>query len=654
MSQDFKLLSNDDYWTDTTTNMSSSSTPKKKGKRKLEQVEEKAAYPPLPKKIKDRIEGQKYMYKKQVRLWTGERLNCQHGRQPDVCSLCAKPKHVCEPCGVKCMLGTDWKKHLKTSSHLMKVRADWIIQGLDPDEEEEKDKKRKEEERKEKEKKIEEEKAKAVSLGYPLLPPLHADRVVGNKYVVDGVVRIWNGYRLNCEHNLDQYRCQTCALSPYKCEKCGYFFPSNSTYQLHLKSDGHNLSQEEKKEKLSALGKNALTVGDSVEKYIDSVLRTNPEIETVERMGNTGNTFDTIFKFRHETILRGIQTKAMTRDAHITGYYAIHVDSKYEDDTILTGANLEDSVYFVVPYSLVKKLTKICFTPEGKWASYLYKDEKKFTEVLFEQIKSTTVIKDNDPSHYLSREFKIEHDSLERLRKKCESLGLKYERNSTNTNPVDAFINSRTVQCKSTAYKSGKFVFLCFGKSGGNKKPKVSYTDKDGVDFFIFNLLTPELENNFYIIPTSVLVERGHVSREISTDNTKFTLPPPDHAKEHWTLRLSRQFLSHHGREISPLLGRSPFEKECMKRGLEYKKVTKETGAASVYSVSAKNVCFLNTKRKANKEHFYCVSIGQINKEKDGRMPSEAALFIVRIEELPGNYCIIPRSELFTRGYIKS
>ena len=35
---------------------------------------------PLPSK-KDRIRGHKYMYKNEIRYWTGKNLNCQHNKK---------------------------------------------------------------------------------------------------------------------------------------------------------------------------------------------------------------------------------------------------------------------------------------------------------------------------------------------------------------------------------------------------------------------------------------------------------------------------------------------------------------------------------------------------------------------------------------------
>ena len=42
---------------------------------------------PLPSK-KDRIKGHKYMYKNEIRYWTGKNLNCQHNKEKRRCEIC--------------------------------------------------------------------------------------------------------------------------------------------------------------------------------------------------------------------------------------------------------------------------------------------------------------------------------------------------------------------------------------------------------------------------------------------------------------------------------------------------------------------------------------------------------------------------------------
>ena len=64
-------------------------------------------YPPLPKQIADRVKGETYMYKEEIRIWNGKRLLCEHGKRKTQCIECGgsqicehgKQKVQCRQCG---------------------------------------------------------------------------------------------------------------------------------------------------------------------------------------------------------------------------------------------------------------------------------------------------------------------------------------------------------------------------------------------------------------------------------------------------------------------------------------------------------------------------------------------------------------------------
>ena len=51
-------------------------------------------YPPLPKKA-DRVVGEKYMHKGEVRIWNGRKLLCEHGKRKSRCRECGGSQ-ICE------------------------------------------------------------------------------------------------------------------------------------------------------------------------------------------------------------------------------------------------------------------------------------------------------------------------------------------------------------------------------------------------------------------------------------------------------------------------------------------------------------------------------------------------------------------------------
>ena len=287
--------------------------------------------------------------------------------------------------------------------------------------------------------------------------PAVLDRVTGKKYLLNGTVRLWTGNHWHCEHGKETAICKVCTPPRHSCEKCGLEFWFTTDYEQHLQSEVHLLDPEELKRVRKERGSKAIETADKVEQYIDSLVKTLPEIEMVERYANTGCKLDTVLKFRDETFLRGLQTKALIERKTRKDNYSIATGkSKYEDDTLIVGVNMKSGVHYAVSWKSIKDLGTINFSPRGKWSKCLYWNKEKFLEALPKLLRTTTILKDDDPKNYLSEDAKLEYESLERLSAACAKLGLSYERNSTNGNSIDVFIAGKKIQCKSALWNRGK------------------------------------------------------------------------------------------------------------------------------------------------------------------------------------------------------
>ena len=159
----------------------------------------------------------------------------------------------------------------------------------------------------------EEIKGTLVPSKVPYIPNNKSERVIGQKYIIsNGKVRIWDGKNLRCEHGEVKHEsCKLCSDPMHNCEKCNISFWSTHEYNNHLKLESHLLTADELKKIKIERGKKCNVDGDSIEKYIESKLQLNPDIEFLISTGSTGNKFDTIFKFRDEQCYRGIQTKKL-------------------------------------------------------------------------------------------------------------------------------------------------------------------------------------------------------------------------------------------------------------------------------------------------------------------------------------------------------
>lgn len=496
------------------------------------------------------------------------------------------------------------------------------------------------------------------------LPKRIEGRVIG-KYMKDGKVRIWDGKILRCEHSAVVSDCRECKEIIHICEKCDLTFVNNTSYELHLTRDKHLLSSDELEEMKKENGKEVVKIGDKVEEYVDSILMTDPSIKSVERMGNSGNAFDTIIKLHGEEFFRGIQTKKLSQNRNSPACYSFSLkESLYKDDTLIVGGDLENEVYFVIPYFLVKHLTRVTFSLYGMRSDYFYENEQEFKDALLLGTKTTTIIKDGDLKDYFTDNIKMEYLSMERLKKVCNAIGLEYVRNRTNGNYVDGFINGKPVQCKTTTSKPGE-MFQFHIVKGVQHTP---YEDTDNIDFFIFNAVTPDLEDRFYVIPKFVLVEREYLKSKSSKGKTGIYLAPPGYKGGHWTLEFLDKLSLIAEKKLDTSIGKSPFEKLCIDNRLEYKKGVGPKKDIIILSIVGKKLHFIicGTKKDANDMYqvYFRRGEGKVEEKKKGQKKRRKVkqykdsdtmdIFVIQVKDHPENFCIIPKSVLIEKGYVST
>jgi hypothetical protein len=303
-----------------------------------------------------------------------------------------------------------------------------------------------------------------------------------------------------------------------KCEECKKEFASFDSYEKHMKSDVHKMSKEDYRKMKVEHGNNCIIIGDKGENVIYDIYDKCNDIFDLECIGYTGNAFDIIFKFKNEPKkLRGIQVKTLTyKERDET--YNLKLCGKYESTTVFVGIHTEDKVFCLLRADDVK-VKNISFSTKentkSKYKDFLYKPErfKQFKKDLIEISNRTTHIK--NIKDYFSDSNLQEYESLERLKEECIKNDLTYERNKTNSNVIDCYINGYKIQHKSCSYERTKgSSFTCSIKKSGHDidKDKQPYTDKDGLDFFVFEIINDEHKNNFIIVPIEKLIEKKVIS----------------------------------------------------------------------------------------------------------------------------------------------
>jgi hypothetical protein len=133
-----------------------------------------------------------------------------------------------------------------------------------------------------------------------------------------------------------------------------------------------------------------------------------------------------------------------------------------------------------------------------------------------------------------------EDKMMQRLEIFCNKNNLKFERNINSHSTVDCYINGYKVQTKfvSTNDSTQKVSNQKFSVRMGDINVTTNY-EKGDFDFFVIEFggtcLEPEkYENNFCIISSSVLLEKGILKDKNSEGKTALSICSPDYVKNHW------------------------------------------------------------------------------------------------------------------------
>lgn len=506
---------------------------------------------------------------------------------------------------------------------------------------------------------------KNKKIKYSLLPTRKKNRTAKQKYIdPKGRIVTWTGYRLNCEHNRRRNDCIECT-GGIPCEKCDKTFGRRKAYEKHLLSERHLLSKEALRIKCSERSKKNKEISDTTEKYIDDILKENKEVEFIERWDHTGNKFDTIYKLSHENCYRGLQTKTLGHQKHHKNTYQFNKVSSYDDDTLIVAINIEDQVYVLLSYDSIKHLGDTAtFTFTGCHDKYMYKNKQDFTKAFFEAIKNSTIILDNDITNYFSKDAKMEYASFQKLEELCIKNGLKFERDLKSGDRTDCYINGKPIECKSSDDISKDLFHFHLDKYGG-KNVRIPYNENDKIDFFIFNCISPEFKNDFYIIPKFVLVNNGYLTSNSNEGKNNISIVPFNYKRSHWSLEFLNKFEFLKEDKLDPHLGKSSLEKACIMHNLTYDKDFEASRTwKTLSSIQNKKIHYVSTSSDSNSDDLYQISFRKTLSIKDCEdkvqqfepfdKEDDIDVFILILHSFENHFCIIPKSVLIKKGHIKT
>ncbi len=303
--------------------------------------------------------------------------------------------------------------------------------------------------------------------------------------------------------------------------------------RIHDKDEVAKLMAEDRSTK-----KSTTAIGDASEIFIADLIRNTGKYKQVEKIGQGGCTAD--IKVTHfDDTFNYVQVKTLTKRADLISGYTCRKTNKYPDDMLLIFVD-NTRKFFAMDFEENLKINDVLFNYNGRsdYSNIMYTDPNLLLEEFHELIKFSTQVNTYNAT------YRKEKEMLERLEAYCKANNMKYEKNTTNSNTVDGYINGHSFQAK---YKGKdekkKHIFrVNFVKNAGRlngkfiKKPY----EKGDFEFFIVELGgtfddKKNYKGNFCVIPHDEFVKRGTFGTDEEEGNKCFYVGPPDYAKSHWS-----------------------------------------------------------------------------------------------------------------------
>jgi hypothetical protein len=369
------------------------------------------------------------------------------------------------------------------------------------------------------------------------------DKMKKGKTTIDGIeiyIIESKKYRLGVKGRLRH------ACSYDQCNKFAHHRQSYIYCNMHR--NGTTPDDEERQKELIALtakmsehGKNSAKTGDATEAWVIEQLRLIKSIVEIEPTGHTGSKYDIKFKLKNDNDSRGIQVKTISRSAlsdKSDSYRVGILNMNYSDNTLFVFVNTKRDRFALMYYNdIIRSSCTFNFNNnDSTYAKHMYKDHDKFMKRLAVMVKSTDICSDDSCGKYREREA----DGLERLKSACKTHGISFQRVEEGASKIDCIINDHKIQNKITSCLAANCYDFNIRCGNGVKKHR-PYSNKDGIDFFIFEIIG--FENNFYIIPIKVLITNGYIQTNKNKGSTHFLIPNPEsNDKSHWTYNYLNNF----------------------------------------------------------------------------------------------------------------
>ena len=142
---------------------------------------------------------------------------------------------------------------------------------------------------------------------------------------------------------------------------------------------------------------------------------------------------------------------------------------------------------------------------------------------------------------------------------------------------------------------------------------------------------------------------------ELYEGKTGIQIATRNYDSKHWSLEFLNRFDLLLVTSCDSLLGKTPLQKQCIKRGLEYKQSMNKQSLLTIDSINGKKVKYITTNKKYDGDYyiftFYMADHGK------GRYFDETDdydVFIIHIEHFIDHFWIVSKAKMIEKGYVST
>lgn len=287
--------------------------------------------------------------------------------------------------------------------------------------------------------------------------------------------------------------------------------------------------------------------GISTETFVESLLKKDDRIHHIETYAQYNAFVDLVVYTKADSIGKQVQIKTITK---ANDRYFVTLDKKYKDNMLIVACSNDRDLFAVCFWKEIKHVKRLSLTKSEKsmYKHMIFDDSKTFVDKIVSLLPCA--LQFENIRDELAKPMLLEYDMTQRLAAKCAELGYVFTKQRNNDNPIDVYINGKTIQLKYSTYiPKGHITFsvtiekcLC---RYNNKNVKQPYSIDDGIDFFVIELNDNQnkYQGMFCVIPIEILIEMGYIKSDNQNGKRNlYICPPIGYNKKHWSMQYWNRF----------------------------------------------------------------------------------------------------------------